>query len=248
MTLQEDVIERPIQPEEATLRQLEPINRELTGQSAEQRLDWALRTFNERVVLSSSFGAQSAVLLHMVTLKAPLIPVVLIDTGYLFSETYRFIDELTERLDLNLKVYRAAQSPAWQETRYGKLWEQGLQGLETYNRINKVEPMERALNELGARAWIAGLRREQASSRQHLPVLAVQQKRVKVHPIIDWSDRDVFHYLKAHDLPYHPLWEQGYISIGDWHTSHPVGGDDSRFFGLKRECGLHEGVQTDYSI
>lgn len=98
------------------------------------------------------------------------IPVILTDTGYLFPETYQFIDELTDKLKLNLKVYRAGESPARQEARYGKLWEQGVEGIEKYNEINKVEPMNRALKELKAQTWFAGLRREQSGSRAHLPV------------------------------------------------------------------------------
>jgi phosphoadenylyl-sulfate reductase (thioredoxin) len=164
-----------------------------------------------------------------------------VDTGYLFPETYRFIDELTERLRLNLKVYRSPLGPAWQEARWGKLWEQGLDGIERYNRINKVEPMQRALDELDARGWIVGLRRAQASTRRELKVLGIQDGYLKVHPIVDWNDKHVYDYLTRHDLPYHPLWEQGYPSIGDWHTSHKLTDgmteEETRFFGLKRECG-----------
>ncbi|STU62048.1 phosphoadenylyl-sulfate reductase [Klebsiella pneumoniae subsp. ozaenae] len=104
-------------------------------------------------VLSSSFGIQAAVSLHLVNQIRPDIPVILTDTGYLFPETYQFIDELTDKLKLNLKVYRAAESAAWQEARYGKLWEQGVEGIEKYNEINKVEPMNRALKELNAQTW-----------------------------------------------------------------------------------------------
>ncbi len=228
--------------------ELEQVNRELESMSAEQRVAWALERFQGRIVLSSSFGAQAAVSLHMVIRQCADIPVVLIDTGYLFPETYQFIDALTERLALNLKVYRPELSPAWLEARHGKLWEQGLEGIELYNRITKVEPMQRALEELQAQSWIAGLRRQQSSTRQNLEVLALRNQRVKVHPLIDWTDRDVFRYLKEYDLPYHPLWEQGYISIGDIHTTQPLTAgmteEQTRFFGLKRECGLHE----DFSI
>lgn len=197
-------------------------------------------------VLSSSFGAQAAVCLHLVTRVAPRIPVVVIDTGYLFPETYRFIDELTARLSLNLHVYRSLESAAWLEARHGRLWEQGREGIESYNRLHKVEPMERALGELRAGTWFAGLRREQAQSRAAIgPVQLTGGGRYKVHPIYDWTDLDVYRYLRQHDLPYHPLWEQGYVSIGDWHTTRSLSeaGDDpdaTRFFGLKRECGLHE--------
>ncbi|MBE4395171.1 phosphoadenosine phosphosulfate reductase family protein, partial [Vibrio parahaemolyticus] len=82
-------------------------------------------------------GIQAAVMLHLVTQEKPDIPIILTDTGYLFAETYRFIDELTKKLNLNLKVYRAEQSAQWQEARYGKLWEQGVEGIEKYNKINK---------------------------------------------------------------------------------------------------------------
>ncbi|HOB60631.1 MAG TPA: phosphoadenylyl-sulfate reductase [Candidatus Competibacteraceae bacterium] len=225
---------------------LAEMNQALAQQSPEQRVAWALENFPGRIVLTSSFGAQAAVSLHLVTQQQPDIPVVLVDTGYLFPETYRFIDELSERLSLNLQVYRAPHSPAWQEARYGKLWEQGLDGIERYNQLNKVEPMQRALRELAAAAWISGLRRQQAKSRQHLDVLLWRNGRCKVHPIIDWTDRDVYRYLSKHGLPYHPLWEQGYVSIGDVHTTHRLvdgmSPEDTRFFGLKRECGLHEHV------
>lgn len=227
---------------------LDKLNQALQSLSAEQRVAWALGRFAGHIVLSSSFGAQAAVSLHMVTRQCPDIPVILIDTGYLFAETYQFVDELTARLTLNLKVYRAELSPAWQESRYGRLWEQGLAGVEQYNRVNKVEPMQRALSELRARAWIAGLRRQQSSSRRNLGVLALQSGFTKIHPLIDWSDRDVYRYLKQYDLPYHPLWHQGYVSIGDTHTTHRLADgmteEQTRFFGLKRECGLHE----DFSI
>ena len=230
---------------------------ELGGKSAElenvhapERIAWALEQFKPQLALTSSFGAQSAVSLHMVTQQWAEVPVVLVDTGYLFKETYEFIDQLVERLSLNLHVYRSERSPAWQEARHGKLWENGVEGIEQYNRMNKVEPMNRAFDELGVDAWITGLRRAQSSSRKDLPVLAMANGRLKVHPLIDWSDKDVFDYLVKHDLPYHPLWEEGYVSIGDWHTSHKLTdgmtAEETRFFGLKRECGLHD--DADYVI
>ena len=223
---------------------LTAVNGTLSRASAEDRIAWAAGQFGERLVLSSSFGAQAAVMLSLATRVVPGIPVVLVDTGYLFPETYRFADLLTARLKLNLRVYRPELSAAWIEARHGRLWEQGVPGLEAYNRIAKVEPMQRALSELGARAWLTGLRRVQASSREALPVAGMQDGRVKVLPIVDWTDRDVHAYLEKHGLPYHPLWDEGYVSIGDVHTSRPVSAgltpEQSRFFGLKRECGIHE--------
>ena len=212
--------------------------------TAEDRVAHALKTLPGNHILSSSFGAQSAVMLHLVSRQRPDIPVVFIDTGYLFPETYRFVDELTARLELDLRVYRPALSGAWQEARNGKRWEQGLAGIEDYNQDNKVEPMQRAIEELDVGTWFSGLRRDQSIERAVTPFVERSGDRFKVYPIADWTDRDVYDYLKRHELPYHPLWEKGYISIGDVHTTRSLAdagsAEATRFFGLKRECGLHE--------
>jgi phosphoadenosine phosphosulfate reductase len=212
--------------------------------TAEKRVASALKTLPGEHIVSSSFGAQSAVMLHLVSRQKADIPVVLIDTGYLFPETYRFIDELTTRLDLNLQVYRPKASGAWQEARHGKRWEDGLPGLAAYNQENKVEPMQRAIEELGVGTWFSGLRRVQSLERAKTPFVENAGDRFKVYPIADWTDKDIYDYLKKHDLPYHPLWEKGYVSIGDVHTTRSLAEansiDETRFFGLKRECGLHE--------
>ena len=103
--------------------------------------------------------------------------------------------------------------------------------------------MDRALEELSVGTWFAGLRRNQSSTRGFLPVLRLQQNRFKIHPLVDWHNRDIHRYLSQHGLPHHPLWERGYESVGDTHTSRPiepgVSEQQSRFFGLTRECGLH---------
>lgn len=218
----------------------------LESLSAEARIEWVFDFFGERVGMTSSFGAQSAVLLHLATQVFPNVPVILVDTGYLFPETYRFVDELTDRLGLNLKVCRNDLTPGWQEARHGRLWEQGVEGIERYNNLNKVIPMDRALSELGLSAVMTGVRRQQSSTREKFSVLGLQKGRVRLHPILDWTDRDVGRYLKKHDLPYHPLWHEGYVSIGDWHTSSQLTEgmkeEETRFFGLKRECGLNENL------
>lgn len=226
---------------------------DLAAVTAEERIRWALGEFGEGLILSTSFGIQAAVMLHLATRIAPRLPVVFIDTGYHFPETYHFADELTKRLDLNLKVYTPRLSPAYYEARHGKRWELGLDGLTAYNFDHKVEPMDRAVRELGARAWLAGLRRSQSSTRENLGFTQVQNKITKVHPILDWDNRAVHRYLTAHDLPYHPLWDQGYVSVGDWHSSAPLQPgqteEQTRFGGVKRECGLHElSGRGDFSI
>jgi phosphoadenosine phosphosulfate reductase len=222
---------------------LAELNIWLGGRSAQQRVEWALESLSGEHALSSSFGAQSAAALHLATQARPDLPVILVDTGYLFPETYRFVDELTERLSLNLKVYRPQVGIAWMEARMGRLWEQGVEGITRYNRLRKVEPMQRALKELGVRTWIAGLRRSQASTRANIDFLELKDGRWKLHPLADWSDRDVGQYLARHALPYHPLWDKGYVSIGDVHTTRAwepgMREEDTRFFGLQRECGIH---------
>ena len=219
------------------------LNAWLETRNAEQRVEWALANGQQGHALSSSFGAQSAVALHLLTRQQPDIPVILVDTGYLFPETYRFADELVERLRLNLKVVRPLVSRAWMEARHGRLWEQGVVGIDQYNNLRKVEPMRRALDEFGIRTWFTGLRRSQAASRRNTPIVELRNGRYKVSPLADWTDRDVWVYLKKHGLPYHPLWDEGYVSIGDFHTTSRwepgMREEDTRFFGLKRECGIH---------
>ena len=222
---------------------LEETNRFLSGLSAYARVAWAIENTPGLHVMTSSFGVQAAVMLHLVTQVHPGIPVVIVDTGYLFPETYQFMDALTSRLGLNLVVCRADLSPAWQEARYGKQWEQGIDGIKAYNHRNKVEPLDIKFDELGVATWFTGLRREQASSRAETPFIDVAAGRIKVQPIADWTKQDVHRYLEQYELPYHPLFEQGYVSIGDTHSTMPLElgmtEEETRFGGLVRECGLH---------
>ncbi|ACL30221.1 phosphoadenylyl-sulfate reductase [Buchnera aphidicola] len=223
---------------------LSELNLLLSNYSAEERISWALSHLPHTQIMSSSFGIQSTVLLHLIIKKKPDIPVVLIDTGYLFPETYNFIDFLTNKFHLNLKVFRSTISSAWQEARYGKLWEKGIEGIDFYNNINKVQPMNFALNELSVQTWFAGLRRDQSKSRNLLPYLSIKKGIFKILPILDWSKDKIKDYLKENNLDTHPLYNNGYSSVGDTHTTkkHMPGmlEEETRFFGLKRECGLHE--------
>jgi phosphoadenosine phosphosulfate reductase len=216
----------------------------LKNKTAQQRIEYVLEYIQGPFALTSSFGAQSAVSLHMFTQINKNIPVILIDTGYLFPETYQFIDQLCDRLKLNLKVYKSELSPAWLESRHGKLWSQGIDGINKFNNIMKVTPLDNALDDLGVDTWFSGIRNNQSLSRKNKKVIEIKNSRVKVHPIIDWTDKDIYDYLSKHNLPYHPLWEKGYVSIGDTHTSQPLTtnmlAEETRFFGLKRECGIHD--------
>lgn len=226
----------------STTLQLDTINPQLDGKPAEEIVRWADEAFGDGLAMTSSFGAQSAVMLHLVTRVVPDVPVILIDTGYLFPETYQFVNDLTKRLSLNLKVYTAKVTPARYEALHGRTWEYA-EGLDHYHQVFKVEPLQRALEELDVKAWLAGLRAEQTDHRKSLRTVEVQDGVYKVHPILRWTTKDVHEYLKAHDLPYHPLYEQGYASIGDTHSTRPItdGMDEreGRFGGMAQECGIH---------
>ena len=218
------------------LHQTDPVN----------LIEWSAKTFGDGLVMSTSFGIDSAVMLHMVTRIKPNVPVIWIDTGYLPPETYAFAEQLTTQLNLNLKVYQPLLSPARMEAIYGKLWEQqDLEALNLYDRLRKVEPMQRALQELKATAWLAGLRSHQTEHRRTLSRIERQQAQYKILPLLNWQARDVYQYLTEYLLPYHPLFEQGYVTVGDWHSSRSFNSEqdssarDTRFHGLKQECGLH---------
>lgn len=225
---------------------LAELNHWLATRTARQRIEWALASLSGGHALSSSFGAQSAVALHLATQARSDIPVILVDTGYLFPETHRFVAELCDRLHLNLTVARPDPAKAWRAASADTLQSLGAEGIDRYNAVHKVEPMQRALAALDVRTWIAGLRRSQSSTRQHIDVLELRDGRWKLHPLADWTDHDIGTYLARNDLPYHPLWEQGYVSIGDVHSTHRwspgMREEDTRFFGIKRECGLHAGA------
>ncbi len=222
---------------------LAPANAMLFQIPPQERVRWALNKLESEFMLSSSFGIRAAIMLHLVTQESPDIPVILTDTGYLFDETYRFIDELVKRLQLNLKVYSAEMTTAWQEARYGHPSTLDAAGLRDYHQRTKVEPMGRAIEELGIRTWLAGLRGDSSDSRTNLPILAIQSGCWKLLPIIDMDKRKVHAYMKEYDLPYHPLWEQGYLRVGDRFNSRPVGDDDENEAATRSfaECGLHIG-------
>jgi phosphoadenosine phosphosulfate reductase len=133
---------------------------------------------------------------------------------------------------------------ARQEALYGRLYDGDDESLRRYHQINKVEPLQRALRELDAGAWLAGLRGEQTSFRAGLQKVQLQDGLYKVHPILDWSRDEVEEYFDLYDLPLHPLYAWGYRSIGDIHSTTPVDPDQTddragRRLGEARECGIH---------
>lgn len=226
---------------------------ELEPLSAGERLRLLQEQFAGRIVASTSFGVQSAVMLHLIAENAPEMPVVFIDTGYLFPETYQYAESLTERFGTDLRVYQPRMSAARMEAVHGRLWEMDKEGADKYATLTKVEPMARALTELESDIWVSGVRRSHSKTRQDRPFAEQQKRTLKVYPILDWADAQVSAYMHDHGLPPHPLAAQGYVTMGDWHSTRPalngVDAESTRFDGEKYECGLHlESDNTDFQI
>ncbi len=227
----------------AEFKEIDMWNNELASMDACSRIRWACQNFSERVVASTSFGLQSAVMIHLVTQVRPKIPIIFIDTGYLFPATYEYAMTLQDKLNFQADVYSAQMSPALQEISFGKLWEQGKEAMTKYNFLNKREPMDRALKAHHAKIWLSGLRKTQSESRANLPFIEKQNGIFKLYPILDWGDRESYQYLPKHELPYHPLEGMGYDSLGDWHSTKKISQvekpEETRHGGHGRECGLH---------
>jgi len=220
---------------------------------AGDRIRLLYEQLGDHLVASTSFGIQAAVMLHLIHENAPEIPVVFIDTGFLFPETYQYMEELSARLPkLDLRVYQPTVSAARMQALWGNLWENGREGAERYAMLTKVEPMNRALRETGADVWLSGLRRSQSKTRSDRSFVERQKKTLKAYPILDWADAQVDLYFHQHDLPRHPLAAKGYVTMGDWHSTKPAEDGDAestRFNGEKYECGLHlDSGSSDFQI
>ena len=205
---------------------------------------WAVETFRPDVALTSSFGADSAALIHMALHIDPRISIRTVDTGFLFPETLQFTDELRRRWNLNLTVIRT-KLPA---SEIARLKQEHAAGRSIDDRYccgdYKREAAERAL--AGLRGWITGLMRVEAVTRRNTPIVALLANGiVKVAPIAAWTTKQIYDYMQDHQLPYHPLWAQGYTSIGcALHTQKPIDPNDprsGRWAGQsKTECGIHD--------
>ena len=170
--------------------------------------------------------------------------VIWIDTGYLPKETYQYAEQLTTLLELDLVVAQSTISPARMESLYGRLWETGVKkDLEKYHQIRKVEPLEQTLTNLNIHCWASGVRKGQTQNRQSMSPLDCIRDRFTLRPLLNWSTKDIFYYMEKNNLPQHPLFEKGYSTVGDWHSSTPENsksrGRSTRFGGLSEECGIH---------
>jgi len=233
-------------PQPNLMKSIHETRIELEKLSPQAQLKWAFEQFDERFVLTTSFGIQSAVLLHMsVELQSNQRPkVIWIDTGYLPKETYDYAEELTKLFELNLVVAQSPISPARMEALYGRLWETGVQkDLEKYHQIRKVEPLEKAFSEQNVYCWASGVRKGQTKNRQSMSNIDFIRERLTLRPLLKWTKKDIFYYMEKNKLPQHPLFEKGFSTVGDWHSSEAENsnatGRSTRFGGLSEECGIH---------
>jgi len=234
---------------------LEPIldidttNRVLETYEPADVVAWAARQFgNDGLIMSSSFGAESALLIYMANEVVPGIRIVFVDTGYLFPETHRFMEELRQRFDLNVWTYRTRNDPIAYLAAAGETDPTFRENIEACCDANKNEPFERALLELKPKAWLRGIRRHQADTRRARQVVEWSDRYecYAISPLLNWTRRDIHNYMKRHDLPYPPLYEKGYASIGcnPLSCTRPIQLGEApragRWSGTpKTECGLH---------
>jgi phosphoadenosine phosphosulfate reductase len=196
--------------------------------SAQEVLAYGVERFHPRLTMACSFQKEESVLIHMLSEIEPEARVFMIDTGVLFPETLQTWKRFEERFGLNIEIVDA-RSPdePWTAARCcGE---------------SKVAALERALG--GVDAWITGIRREQAATRATAAKLERDERRGiwKLNPLADWSEKDLWRYIHKHDLPYNPLHDQGYASIGCAPCTQPGSGREGRWAGTdKLECGIHE--------
>jgi phosphoadenosine phosphosulfate reductase len=207
---------------------------DLEQASAQEVVAYALERFHPQLALACSFQKEESVLVHMLREAQPDARVFTIDTGVLFPETLQTWRAFEERFGVAVEV-QDATSPD------GIPWTK-----ERCCGDNKVAALENALS--GLDAWVTGIRREQSPTRAGAKKVEIDERRgiVKVNPIADWTDRDVWNYLHEHDLPYNPLHDQGYESIGCAPCTLPGSGRDGRWAGEdKTECGIHVDAAID---
>ncbi len=198
------------------------LNEAFAGASADQIVAWAA-TQEQPMILSSSMGQGSAVMLHLVSIHAPDTPVVWVDTGYNSADTYRFAEEVRERLGLKLHVYSPMMTTARWEALHGPVpFLDEPERHAAFTRAVKLEPFERAMEHFQPKLWLSGIRREETEHRRSLNVLSRDPRgMLKVAPIFHWSESDLDAYLKRHDLPDNPhYFDPTKVEAG-------------------RECGLH---------
>jgi phosphoadenosine phosphosulfate reductase len=200
---------------------------DLETATAEEVLAYAIERFHPRLTMACSFQKEESVLLHMLTSIEPGAHVFMIDTGVLFPETLETWKRFEDRFGVDIDVLDASSS--------GEPWT-----VARCCSVAKIEALERALTDVDA--WITGIRREQAPTRAAAAKLEHDDRRDmwKFNPLADWTEKDLWRYIHKHDLPYHPLHDRGYASIGCAPCTQPGEGREGRWAGqAKIECGIH---------
>jgi phosphoadenosine phosphosulfate reductase len=210
---------------------------DVEAMTPEQILAYVLEQFPGRVALACSFQKEETVLLDMLFALEPKARVFAIDTHHLFPETYAYWRGVEKRYGTTIEVFEGPSAEELEAVHGERLWERKC---DLYLSIAKVAPLVRALGELDA--WIAGIRRDQSPTRADAPKLGwdEQHELWKANPLADWTDEMCWDYIRARELPYNPLHDQGYGSIGDTHSTQPGSGRSGRWAGTgKVECGIH---------
>jgi phosphoadenosine phosphosulfate reductase len=222
---------------------------ELENYPAEELLGWALNRFGNRVALASSFGVEDMVVAHLMVKLDPKARVFTLDTGRLPQETYALMDRVRERLGIKIEVvFPDAQAVQKMVNEKGlNLFYHSVENRHECCRVRKVEPLNRALAGLGG--WITGLRREQAVTRREVRKVERDEDHggiLKLNPLADWTQDQVWAYIREHDVPYHPWHNKGYPSLGCLPCTRAVRpGEDARAGrwwweqSEQKECGLH---------
>ena len=210
---------------------------------AERILEWLLEQFPGKVALACSFQKEETVLLDMLFGLEPNARVFAIDTHHLFPETYAHWREVEQRYGTTIEVFEGPSAEEVAAAHGESVWETNP---DLYLAVAKIGPLVRALSDLDA--WITGVRRDQAPTRANAPKLGwdEQHELWKANPLADWSDEDCWAYIRDRALPYNPLHNQGYASIGDTHSTQPGEGREGRWAGTdKVECGIHTVASED---
>ena len=226
-----------------TREEIEQLSDEFEPRSPQSIIEWAVRTFKPRLVVSCSFGgATGMAIVDMLMQIDRSVPVAYLDTGLLFPETYALVETIARRYGITPLAINPPQTVEQQNAAHGDaLWARDPQ--QCCN-LRKVEPQRAFLRDYDA--WVTGLRRDQSPSRQATPVIAWDAtfEMVKISPLATWDERAVWRYLQEHDVPYNPLLTRGYASLGCTHCTRTVGAEEEaragRWSGFdKTECGLH---------
>jgi phosphoadenosine phosphosulfate reductase len=205
--------------------------------SAQEILRFCLDAFPGKVSLACSFQKEESVLLDMLFGLEPRARVFAIDTHYLFPESYELWREVERRYETKVEVFEGPSPEELAATHGDNLWQTNE---NLYLAVAKVEPLNRALIDLDC--WITGIRRDQAPTRANASKLGwdATHELWKANPLADWSDDDSWTYIRERGVPYNPLHDRGYASIGDTHSTIPGAGREGRWAGSDRtECGLH---------